>query len=516
MYYPKIVHGHNILRTPTGKMYLPSGTVCHAGDLECMDVQDGNTYWQLTPSSTCDFSGYDVLYEGNAQKIQEVGSTNAPEIFSVISNDITFALTRTTSLKICGYELYRTEHPKLFILETQAGNTFPKSRDMSVENMDLFTYINSKFIYVERHIRNQVNSLYTDIIRQKCDMERQLLEITLSTAASNPIDFAYTLMKGPGYTADPAGEVIYVIKCIPVRVEIRETTDCFLELPVTFLNESYFVAPRSRVLKRYGTKRDCSSVLPTRHLTEHGWVRLLPKALDVSAPEKLKPKTRLTWRYLSPGNLATSGIYSQSDIDRLRDHIMFSAERPALTNNVIRSFSGRPSMEEGISIHHLLDETALEKITQTTMGKIWMGMTTFGTTSAGLLGIYMVYVIIKLTLDTLLHGYALHAAYRWGIHLVGACWNSLTNLLLHRAVARGQNQEPEARRGNNEVERANGTVPEEPHPGTGATIYPTLHRTRRSMDLRRNDLDGQNNRQPSYTPSAPHTHSPTFLDLTRA
>ncbi|KYN04401.1 hypothetical protein ALC62_04737 [Cyphomyrmex costatus] len=39
--------------------------------------------------------------------------------------------------------------------------------------------------------------------------------------------------------------------------------------------------------------------------------------------------------------------------------------------------------------------------------------------------------IVKLILDTIVHGYALHTVYGWSVYLIGAIWDSLTQLLLH-------------------------------------------------------------------------------------
>jgi len=41
--------------------------------------------------------------------------------------------------------------------------------------------------------------------------------------------------------------------------------------------------------------------------------------------------------------------------------------------------------------------------------------------------------LIKLIVDTIIHGYALHSVYSWSLHLIGAVWSSVTHLLLHLA-----------------------------------------------------------------------------------
>ena len=71
--------------------------------------------------------------------------------------------------------------------------------------MDIFTYVNSKFIYVERHIHTEVNRLYHDVRTQGCILEQQVFRNTLTLATQSPAEFAYHLMKGPIY--------IYVSNC---------------------------------------------------------------------------------------------------------------------------------------------------------------------------------------------------------------------------------------------------------------------------------------------------------------
>lgn len=65
------------------------------------------------------------------------------------------------------------------------------------------------------------------------------------------------------------------------------------------------------------------------------------------------------------------------------------------------------------------------------MGKFWTIFTNFGTASAGLIGIIIIFRGIKLIADTLIHGYTLHRIFGWSIYLLGAFWDSVTNLLLH-------------------------------------------------------------------------------------
>jgi len=41
----------------------------------------------------------------------------------------------------------------------------------------------------------------------------------------------------------------------------------------------------------------------------------------------------------------------------------------------------------------------------------------------------------------MLHSFALHTVYGWSIHLIGALWDSVTNLLFHLAQEASKNKE---------------------------------------------------------------------------
>jgi len=98
-----------------------------------------------------------------------------------------------------------------------------------------------------------VTTLYIDIIRKQCELEKMLLQ-KLTLATYNLAEFAYALGEGPGFTAIKAGEIIYLIKCKKVNVEITQKTTCFNELPVMYHNETHFMAPKIHILQKHGTQ----------------------------------------------------------------------------------------------------------------------------------------------------------------------------------------------------------------------------------------------------------------------
>jgi len=107
-----------------------------------------------------------------------------------------------------------------------------------------------------------MNFLYRDILKQRCNLEQQVLKGALSLAINSPDEFAYQIMKGPGYMAVISGEVVHIIKCTLVDVKIQHVKECNLELPVQKGNETYFLSPRTHILIKTGTQISCNRITP--------------------------------------------------------------------------------------------------------------------------------------------------------------------------------------------------------------------------------------------------------------
>jgi len=170
----------------TNRVQLRSGVVCELKATHCIDMEGGNTFWDPVPVESYDLSGYSRLYRGLADKIID-RSHQIPRItYSLNSQDTTFALARAGRYQACGYTFIRTKHPKLVIYEGDPDeHTF--SNHGRASSFDLFTYMNSKFVYVERHVRTQINQLYRNILLQQCNLELRLMQNALAIATRHPL-----------------------------------------------------------------------------------------------------------------------------------------------------------------------------------------------------------------------------------------------------------------------------------------------------------------------------------------
>ena len=224
------------VRLPDNKIVLQSRQQCRWQSGHCLDNQDGHTFWEPTLTDYCKFNSYDVLNDGQAARVSSK-SANEPTIYLVSTEEATFALTWTRQSSLCGFTITHTEHPKLFILEIGTSGRFKSKSQVPVNNLDIYTYINSKFNYVVKHLKTQIVQLYKDIVRQKCDIENQVLKNALALIHVAPEDVATAITHEPGHLAILSGEVVHIIKCIPTTCQARKTAGRVLQRTPGHLQE---------------------------------------------------------------------------------------------------------------------------------------------------------------------------------------------------------------------------------------------------------------------------------------
>lgn len=123
-------------------------------------------------------------------------------------------------------------------------------------NVDI--YVNNKFVFVEKYIKLQITNLYRDAIMHRCGQKRDIIKNALAIATLSPNQFAYNLIKGPGYMAVFAVGNAHSIKCLPVDISVALRNECYFELKVTHNNKTKFLTPKTHILKNYGTQVVCN------------------------------------------------------------------------------------------------------------------------------------------------------------------------------------------------------------------------------------------------------------------
>ncbi|XP_076545674.1 uncharacterized protein LOC143305528 [Osmia lignaria lignaria] len=345
-----------------------SGTICKFSDEHCIDMEGGHTFWSALPREDCLKTKYDVLYRGLVTKLT---SNNREILYTIETTDISFALAAKGDIKTCNRILTKTEHPRLIIYK-----------------------------------RTQNNILFDN----------------------SPDEFAYNLMEKPGYIARIAGEVVHIIKCTPKEVQLLHTDKCYTQLPVTSGNQTRFLTPKTHILMKSGTQIECNTIIPQYYKLNNNWIALTPTPRKAQKPGILKPNTNISWEYKEINSLASSGIYSQEDLQELQQYIMFALEKSALLNTIARGMLGEESVQGGL-INNLFTENTLSHIAENTWNKFVEKFIKFGSISSAVIMILIIIHICKLIIDTIIREYTLHTVYGWFILLLGAIFSSITYLL---------------------------------------------------------------------------------------
>ena len=79
---------------------------------------------------------------------------------------------------------------------------------------------------------------------------------------------------------------------------------------------------------------------------------------------------------------------------------------------------------------NLLTETKLTNIVENTRKKIVAKYEEYGMISSGILMTLLIFQFIKITIDLVIRGCALHTLYGWSMKLLGAFFSSVTHLLV--------------------------------------------------------------------------------------
>lgn len=104
------------------------------------------------------------------------------------------------SVIICNQKTYTTGHPRILVIKSKnINNKFQTKTEIEGKNIDLSSYINSKFLYVEFAVKKSLDKLMTNTINRRCRLHKQILENKLLLASANADMAAYILISGKRY-----------------------------------------------------------------------------------------------------------------------------------------------------------------------------------------------------------------------------------------------------------------------------------------------------------------------------
>lgn len=424
------------------QIQLRKGLTCIYSHGKCLDSEEGYITWSVNLNRICEDIEFEVLYEGIVNKTIDNNDKNSNinrAVYSTISDAHLFSIRTRQATKICGHNGYKTDHPRILIVEV-TGFRSPFRKQPNGKNYDLFTYFNSKITLVENYIGQKLNDVYTNIMTELCKLDKTIMETKLTLARLNPTEFVSSIVKRSGYTAVVTGEVIHILQCKPVYVTPKVTERCYQEIPVTHNNKTMFLAPVTRIVQDRGTEIDCTPLLPAKFMLGGRWYTTDGRLRESTSPNKLTTDIVTSWSYTPLPSLMESGVYDASSIEKMRSMINEQGDRRAASTVLHKVMTGQNPNLQGFKLDAFVTENVIEGMINKYWNKFVNWSTWFGTATSTLIGVYMIGRLVKFVIDTIMHGRILYDIYGMGWQLIASFWDSLTTFLSHRNAMR-QTQE---------------------------------------------------------------------------
>jgi hypothetical protein len=162
------------------------------------------------------------------------------------------------------------------------------------------------------------------------------------------------------------------------------------------------------------------------------WYFSHPKLIHQEAPEELKPHTHPVWHYSDAHELARSGIYSDSELEKLRKQLLAPITRDAITSVISQVLDGSSITPTNLNFHKLIDHASLEIIASDILDKFWGWLRFIGNLTSGCVGLYVLWKFIKYLFDVDVNTKILYDVFGWSVNLVASVSTTISKYLIHR------------------------------------------------------------------------------------
>nr|WPV62264.1 MAG: glycoprotein [Wufeng shrew chuvirus 6] len=415
----------------TAKVHLPGGATADYVLGHTFDEVYGYIFWKPEQlNHRCSHWSHAVLYEGMAMRYNSDVTTS-----TIVANNtlVTFALQLKKQQIICDVHGYTTDHPRLNIIIVNSNMLLPKLPALSPTQVDMFLYTNAKFVFFQHHFKGQLNDMFFGLHQRLCDIKYQLLIQLTTLAYISPEEFAWAYTQSPGITAVMAGEVLYLIKCTPVPITIRNTNECYNEIPVLYNNQTRFMKPRSHIISDFGSEKECNPLSEPLYFLEGKWVQLKPTPHAVENPLTLTATEKSIWSYKDIPNLLSSGLYSDTDLVDFRKSLLFPTEQKAIVHTIASKTSGHNVGSQQLSLGSLLSVDDIHSLHQSYFKLVYGYFSEFGQFTAGVGGFVLIAMLIKSLINALINGTLLYKTFGCSFKLLSVVWGTVAKHFLYLA-----------------------------------------------------------------------------------
>jgi len=283
---------------------------------------------------------------------------------------------------------------------------------VNIEKTDikLQHYFNNKMNFLYHHGMMKLEKVYKETIINDCRLNREIVRTKLAIAITNPDSIAPLILE-PGTFARVMGEVLYTYKCERVTVKIRDNRNrCTNELPVLYNNKPAYVNPITRIINTdiHSIKYiNCSNYMSPMYEIQSGTWITLPSRQIVPSPQHMEFVELIYNEKFKPlETISSNGMYSSKDIEAARRFIMFPQKRERVLTEMVYTLQG--NAPGGTNFELLLSPEHFARATHNTMKRIWGKFLIFGQMFAGLMGVYCIFICLKIILSQVLSTYHIY------------------------------------------------------------------------------------------------------------
>lgn len=319
----KLAKGTADIRLTDGTFLIANQYLCPYANRFCYTLL-GWTFWNLiVPNRYCDTFGVVPLYTGKVTKQVEQISPNKTIItYSLLDPNESrmFLVEARTRSRICGHESHITQHTQIHIIESDTGSfNVEPTHNFSLKNLDPTIFHSLKISHVHQDVGTQMTKMYNEVAYQKCMGDNKIIANLLALSKIDPVHFGYLFFRVPGIYAATMGEVVHIVKCPPVKVELRMAKECYTDIPIFYQNEKVFLSPLSRIIKPKGTIGYCGASLFPQYKFNETWFMKLPEGYrQIDTPTELNSETESNWNFEQIRDIAMKGIYTSEELERYR------------------------------------------------------------------------------------------------------------------------------------------------------------------------------------------------------
>lgn len=124
---------------------------------ECFIPDFGKSFWEsLIENQICQSDKpIKLVYQGTALKTLSMTYGQSLNMYSFTSKGGDYSLAVRSVKKYCIHiPIFQTEHPLIFIIETPSNSLLDTINErVTVQDMDIITRLNSKLLYIMRHVK---------------------------------------------------------------------------------------------------------------------------------------------------------------------------------------------------------------------------------------------------------------------------------------------------------------------------------------------------------------------------